>query len=145
MAAAALRQLKPHGIAVPRDTIARLAAGDNPGGRRLALSVRQNSGGWERVTADLEAATGDDSLLASSARADLSSWLSNGAASTRGVPTADQAIAMARALPISGLDVDQQRLISFHAGIHVEDPVPSLVQAVPPRRPWWRVWSRETG
>ena len=145
VAAAALRQLKPHGIAVPRDTIARLAAGDNPGGRRLALSVRQNSGGWERVTADLEAATGDDSLLASSARADLSSWLSNGAASTRGVPTADQAIAMARALPISGLDVDQQRLISFHAGIHVEDPVPSLVQAVPPRRPWWRVWSRETG
>lgn len=141
VAAAALRQLKPHGIAVPRETIERLAAGDNPGGRRLALSVRQNSGGWERVAADLEAAAGADALLASSARADLSSWLSNGAAGTRGVPTSEQAAAMSRALPVSGLDSGQQRLIAFHARLEYQEPArePEVPET---QRPRWRFWTR---
>jgi len=141
VAAAALRQLKPHGIAVPRDTIERLAAGDNPGGRRLALSVRQNSDGWERVTADLEAAAGADALLASSARADLSSWLSNGAAGTRGVPTPDQAAAMSSALPVSGLDSGQQRLIAFHARLEHQEPGREHVVPESPRSRW-RFWAR---
>jgi hypothetical protein len=141
VATAALRQLKPHGIAVPSTTIERLAVGDNADGRRLAFSARQSRGGWERVTADLEAAVGGDALLASSARADLGSWLSDGAAGTRGVPTPEQAVIMSRTLPVSGLDASQQRLIAFHARIGFHEPELDDDRPDTPRRTLWRFWS----
>jgi hypothetical protein len=139
VAAAALGQLKPYGLAVPPDTVERLMAGESSGGRRLALSVQQSHGGWERVTADLQAAAEGDPVLALAARSDLITWLIHDAATTRGRPNPDQAQSIAESLPHAGLDRRQQRSVAFHAGVHLReaDEVP---HDAPP--PWYRFWAR---
>jgi hypothetical protein len=67
--AAALRYLR--GQPLPASVLADLDAAGSPRSRRIALSIRQRSGSWERVCADLAAMAGADPDLAEAARADL--------------------------------------------------------------------------
>jgi hypothetical protein len=117
VAAAALRQL--HGYALPVSVVASLKAAGTARSRRIALSIQQHSGTWGRVHADLAAINGHDRDLADAARADLLSWLQNGAATSYGQPDAVQAGEIAQFLATSKLSDRQRREIAFAAGIRV--------------------------
>jgi hypothetical protein len=81
------------------------------------LSIRQQSGSWERVCADLAAMAGADPDLAEAARADLLSWLQHGAATSYSGPTASQAEQITSLLATPRLSEHQRRDIAFVAGI----------------------------
>jgi hypothetical protein len=112
---AALRYLRAQ--ALPAHVLADLDAADSPRSRRIALSIRQQSGSWERVRADLAAMADPDPHLAEAARADLLSWLQHGAATSYGRPSASQAEQIAALLATPRLSEHQQREIAFVAGV----------------------------
>jgi hypothetical protein len=117
VATVALRHL--HGYALPASVLASLDAAGTPRSRRIALSIQQHSGTWNRVLADLAAINGDDRDLADAARADLLAWLQHGAATSYGQPGAGQAGEIARLLATSKLSDSQRRGIAFVAGIRL--------------------------
>lgn len=112
---AALRYLG--GQALPASVLTDLDAAGSTRSRRIALSVRQQSGSWERVRADLAAMTDPDPDLAEAARADLPSWLQHGAATSYGRPTATQSDQITALLAAPRLSERQRRNIAFVAGI----------------------------
>jgi hypothetical protein len=81
------------------------------------LSVRQHSGTWNRVHADLAAINGPDPGLAEAARADLLAWLQHGAATSYSKPDVGQATEIARLLGTPKLSDQQRRRVAFVAGI----------------------------
>ncbi len=87
--------------------------------RRIALSIRQYSGTWNRVHADLAAMNDRDPGLAEVARADLLAWLQHGAATSYGKPSPDQAEEIAGLLAASKLSEHQRREIAFVVGIRM--------------------------
>ncbi|HEY7265206.1 MAG TPA: hypothetical protein VH589_27455 [Trebonia sp.] len=113
--AVALRYLRGH--ALPGSVLADLDAAGSPRSRRIALSIRQQSGSWERVCADLAAMAVTDPDLAEAARTDLLSWLQHGAATSYGGPTAAQAEQITSLLATPRLSQQQRRDIAFVAGI----------------------------
>jgi hypothetical protein len=117
VAEVALRHL--HGYALPASVLASLNNAGTPRSRRIALSIKQHSGTWSRVHADLAAINGHDRDLADAARADLLAWLQYGAATSYGQPDADQAGEIARLLATSKLSDSQRREIAFVAGNRV--------------------------
>jgi hypothetical protein len=125
--AVALRYLR--GQALPASVLADLDAAGSPRSRRIALSIRQRSGSWERVRADLAAMAGADLDLAEAARADLLSWLQHGAATSYGRPAAAQAEQITALLGLTRLSERQRREIAFVAGI----PMTAITGAVPRR------------
>jgi hypothetical protein len=96
VAAAALRYVR--GRAVPASVLASLDAAGTPRSRRVALSIRQDAGTWDRIHADLTALSGQDPDLAEAARTDLLAWLQHGAATGYGQPNASQGADIARLL-----------------------------------------------
>ena len=86
---------------------------------RIALSVRQYSGTWNRVLADLAAISGHDAGLAEAARADLLAWLQNGAATSYGGPSPAQAAEIGGLLATGKLSQQQCREVAFVAGIRM--------------------------
>ena len=113
--AVALRYLR--GQALPASVLPDLDAAGSPRSRRIALSIRQQSGSWERVCADLAAMAGTDPDLAEAGRADLLSWLQHGAATSYGGPTAAQAKQITSLLATPRLSEHQRRDVAFVAGI----------------------------
>jgi hypothetical protein len=122
VAAVALRHL--HGYALPASVLATLNAAGTPRSRRIALSIRQHSGTWSRVHADLAAINGHDRDLADAAQGDLLAWLQHGAATSYGWPDAEQAAEISRFLATSKLSDRQRREIAFIAGIRLPDTSP---------------------
>jgi hypothetical protein len=114
-AATALRHL--HGHVLPAGVLASLDSAGTPRSRRIALSIRQHSGRWNRVHADLTAVNGPDPDLAEVGRTDLLAWLQHGAATSYGTPTAAQAADIAALLATPLLTDRQRREIAFVAGI----------------------------
>lgn len=98
-----------------------------PRARDIALSIQQHSGTWSRVHADLAAINGHDRDLADTARADLLTWLQQGAATSYGRPETDQADEIARFLATSKLSDRQRRKIAFVVGIR--QPVSRAIQS----------------
>ena len=117
VAATALRYVR--GYALPASALAALDAAGTVRSRRLALSIRQSSGTWNRVHADLTAINDHDRDLAEAARKDLLAWLAHGAATSYGKPTPAQAEQIAGLLAASRLSQHQRREIAFVAGIRV--------------------------
>jgi hypothetical protein len=115
VAAAALRYVR--GQAVPATVLAALDAAGTARSRRVALSIRQDAGTWNRVHADLSALGGQDLELAEAARTDLLAWLQHGAATSYGRPTASQAADIARLLATPRLNSRQRQEIAFAAGV----------------------------
>ena len=120
LAAAALRQVR--GRAVAASVLASLVAAGTPRSRRVALSIRQDAGTWDRIHADLTALSGHDPDLADAARLDLLAWLQHGAATSYGQPSASQGADIARLLATPKLSSRQRRDIAFVAGIREPSP-----------------------
>jgi hypothetical protein len=120
VAAAALRYVR--GQAVPASVLAALDAADTARSRRVALSIRQDAGTWDRIHADLTVLSGQDPELAEAARTDLLAWLQHGAATSYGKPTASQAADIARLLATRRLSGRQRQEIAFVAGIRQSSP-----------------------
>ena len=118
--ATALRYLR--GYALPDSVLASLDVVGTARSRRTALSIRQRSGTWNRIHADLTAMSGDDADLAEAARADLLDWLQHGAATSYSKPSPAQAEEIAALLTTPKLGPRQRREIAFVAGI----PVPAV-------------------
>jgi hypothetical protein len=122
------------GLALPASVLASLDATGTHRSRQIALSIREHSGTWNRIHADLTAICGPDSDLAGAARTDLLAWLQHGAATSYGQPSASQAAEIAGLLATLMLG-DQQRIqIAFVAGIRkaqLPDPSPPEHQAHP--------------
>jgi hypothetical protein len=116
--ATALRHLR--GQALPASVPADLDAAGTERSRRTALSIRQHSGTWNRVHADLTAINGHDPGLAEAGRTDLLAWLQHGAATSYDKPSPAQAAQIAALLTTGNLSRRQQREIAFVAGI--QDP-----------------------
>lgn len=89
VAATALRHVRGH--VLPASVLASLDAAGTTRSRRIALSIRQYSGTWNRVHADLAAMNDRDPDLAEAARTDLLAWLQHGAVTSYGKPSPDQA------------------------------------------------------
>lgn len=115
VAVIALRHVR--GQAVPAAVLTSLDAAGTARAGRIALSIRQRSGTWNRVRADLAALGGDDLDLAEAGRRDLLSWLQHGAATSYGRPTAVQATEIAGLLATGRLSQRQRREIAFVAGV----------------------------
>ena len=115
VAAAALRHVRGH--ALPASVLASLDTAATPRSRRVALSIRQHSGTWDRIHADLTAISGQDPDLAEAARTDLLAWLQHGAATSYGKPSASQAAEIAALLATPELSDRQRREIAFVTGI----------------------------
>jgi hypothetical protein len=120
VAAAALRHVG--GRAVPASVLASLDAAGTPRTRRVALSIRQDAGTWDRVHADLTALCGQDPDLAEAARTDVLAWLQHGAATSYGKPSASQAADIARLLTTPKLSDRERQAIAFVAGIREPSP-----------------------
>ena len=104
---------------MPASALAALDAAGTARARRIALSVRQYSGTWNRVLADLAAINGRDADLAEAARADLLAWLQNGATTSYGKPSPAQATEIGRLLATGNLSQQQRREVAFVAGIRM--------------------------
>jgi hypothetical protein len=117
VAATALRHVR--GQALPAGVLATLDAAGTARARRVALSIRQYSGTWNRVHADLTAINGHDAGLAEAARSDLLAWLQNGAATSYGKPSPAQAAQIAELLATGKLSRQQRREVAFVAGIRL--------------------------
>jgi hypothetical protein len=117
VAAVALRHIR--GQAVPAGLLTTLDAAGTVRARRMALSIRQRSGTWNRVHADLAALGGGDPDLVEAGRRDLLSWLQHGAATSYGRPSAVQAAEIAELLATGRLSQQQRREIAFVAGVRL--------------------------
>lgn len=117
VAATALRHVRSH--ALPATVLATLDAAGTARSRRIALSIRQQSGTWNRVHADLAAINGHDAGLAEAARTDLLAWLQHGAATSYGEPSPAQATQIAGLLATGKLSQQQRREVAFVAGIRL--------------------------
>jgi HEAT repeat protein len=115
VAATALRHVRGH--ALPASVLATLDAAGTARARRIALSIRQYSGTWNRIHADLAAINSPDAGLAEAARADLLAWLQNGAATSYGKPSPAQATEIGGLLATGKLSQQQRREVAFVAGI----------------------------
>jgi len=115
VAATALRHVRSQ--AVPASVLASLDAAGTARSRRFALTIRQYSGTWNRVHADLAAINDPDLVLAEAARDDLLNWLQHGAATSYSKPDPAQAGQIAGLLAASKLSERQRREIAFVAGI----------------------------
>jgi hypothetical protein len=103
------------GWTLPPAILATLDAAGTPRSRRTALSIRQHLGTWDRVHADLVAASGPDLDLATAARSDLRSWLRNGAGTAYARLGPGRAAEITALLPASGLTRQQCREIAIVA------------------------------
>jgi hypothetical protein len=117
VAGTALRHVRVHSL--PASVLADLDAAGTARSRRIALAIRQYSGTWNRVLADLVVINGYDPDLAETARADLLAWLRNGAATSYGKPSPAQAAEIAGLLATGELSGPQRRVIAFTAGIQM--------------------------
>jgi hypothetical protein len=115
VATTALRHVRAH--VLPASVLASLDTAGTARSRRIALSIRQYSGTWNRVHADLTAINGHDPGLAEAARTDLLAWLQHGAATSYGKPSPAQAAEIAGLLATGKLSQQQRREIAFVAGI----------------------------
>jgi hypothetical protein len=106
-----------HGHAIPATTLTGLDAAGTTRARRIALSIRQHQGTWQRIHADLAAINGQDPVIAETARTDLLTWLKDGAATSYGRPSPGQASEIAALLATSTLTSEQRREIAFVAGL----------------------------
>jgi hypothetical protein len=120
VAAATRRHMR--GRAVPASVLASLDAVGTSRSRRVALSIRQDAGTWDRIHADLTALGGHDPDIAEAARLDLLAWLQHGAATSYGRPSASQGADIARLLATLKLSSRQRREIAFVAGIREPSP-----------------------
>ncbi len=117
VAATALRHVR--GQALPASVLATLDAAGTARSRRIALAIRQYSGTWNRVHADLAAINGHDAGLADAARTDLLAWLRCGAATSYGKPSPAQTAEIAGLLATGKLSQQQRREVAFVAGIRL--------------------------
>lgn len=117
VAATALRHVRGH--AMPSSVLASLDAGGTVRSRRIALSIRQHLGTWDRVHADLAAINGPDPDLSRAARTDLLAWLQHGAATSYGRPAPSRAAEIAGLLGTRKLSDRQRREIAFVAGVRL--------------------------
>ena len=108
-----------------------------PATRRAAWRLSRAAGTWERVDADVRAAADSDPQLAGLGRAGVRNWLHAGAATTWGCPRPDTADRLLRLLPQTGLSLQEQRLVAFHAGLELPTSTPAA--ADDNRRTWLRL------
>ena len=88
-----------------------------PASRRAGWRLSRAAGAWDRVDADVRAASDPDPVLAGLGRAGLRNWLKAGAATTWGRPSNATAERLQAWLPGAGLSEDEQRQVRFHAGL----------------------------
>lgn len=119
---------------VPAGTLDRLDRDGTARSRRIALSLRQSQGSWNRVEADLRAIGGDDAELAGQAGTDLGNWLQHGAATAYGRPAPDQARRLATLLQAPAVTAGHRQAISGLAGLGSTGQVRKTAEARRDRR-----------
>jgi hypothetical protein len=126
-------------------------ASSEPGSRRAAWRLTRATGSWNRVEADLQAATDPDQQLSALGHAGVTNWLQLGAATTWDPLAAGQRDRLAALLPQAPLSRHDARLVAFHAGIRVRseqrdapDTEEELASSTgePVRRRWLRLVRR---
>ena len=95
--------------------------------RRAAWRFSRATGSWDRVVADLRAATDTDAQLRDLGAAGLRNWLEHSAATTWGMPTPTQAERIAALLQHADLGEQQRRELAFHSGVTVSEPARPFV------------------
>lgn len=114
-----------------------------PTTRRAAWRVVRESGGWDRVGADLRAASDSDPQLAGLGAEGIRNWLDVGAATTWASLTDSQRERIESSLMSAHLDDERRRVLAFHAGIKLaptptEGSLPSdTSNERRTRRRWW--------
>ena len=111
--------------------------------RKAAWRVHRAAGGWERVKADLRAASDPDLVLAGNGRTGLQDWLQVSAATTWRQPTPAQQASMTSLLVTSGASEGVSLQLAFHAGLTWSEPTPSSACPAdepdpPPPARWWQ-------
>jgi hypothetical protein len=143
VATAAARGLTRAG-ATGADAETAWADSERPWTRRAAWRLSRGGGGWDRVVADLRAASDPDAALNRLGRAGLRNWLDTAAATTWGHPSAAQGAQIEQLLLRVGLSPRERCEVAFHAGIKLEPEaaLPAATDAVPTRRGLLRMLRR---
>jgi hypothetical protein len=148
VAAAAARGLSRAGASIA-DAEDAWSDTERPWTRRAAWRLCRGGGSWERVLADLRAASDPDAVLSGLGRAGLRNWLDTSAATTWGHPNDQQLQQMKVLLAVSGLRREERRQVAFHAGLPLEpEPEPEAEREpfpaadVPARRSLLRLLRR---
>ena len=117
---------------------------ERPWTRRAAWRLSRGGGSWDRVVADLRAASDADAALRGLGRAGLRNWLDTAAATTWGHPSAAHGTQIEQLLPRVGLSLRECRTLAFHAGIKLEPETlfPTTTGAAPTRRGLLRLLRR---
>lgn len=112
--------------------------------RRAAWRLSRGCGSWERVVADLRAASDPDAVLSGLGRAGLRNWLDTAAATTWGHPSVPHRARIEQLMPRVGLSLRERRTLAFHAGIKFEPEtaLPTATDAAPTRRGLLRLLRR---
>jgi len=135
-----------HRAAIPADVETAWASGQ-PWSRRAAWRVSRASGSWDRVEADLRAATDDDPDLSGEGQSGLRNWLDCGAATTWATLQAPQRERLRDLLASPHINPEHRRLIAFHAGIPRGTQSTGTPDLQPgqtsPRRPAMRLFHRK--
>ena len=118
VASAAGRTLVRSGA--PRGAIEAAWASAQPWSRRAGWRTDRSRGGWDRVEADLRAATHEDPVFAAEGVAGLKSWVKTGAATTWGTLSEGQRDTIERGLRAGVLDRATNTRVAFHAGITLD-------------------------
>ncbi|MBT9254450.1 hypothetical protein KMZ32_01920 [Phycicoccus sp. MAQZ13P-2] len=106
----------------PGSALAREAwSSSQAGSRRAARRLQRAAGGWDRVLADVRAATDPDRGIAAVGIAGVASWLTRDAANTWQPMTSAQRSELSELLTRATLPEQTRRVVAFHAGI---SPVP---------------------
>lgn len=114
-----------------------------PATRRAAWRVVRESGDWDRVEADLRAASDDDPQFAGLGEAGIRNWLDVDAATTWASLTDRQRERIESYLSRAHLDDERRRTLAFHAGIKLAPApthraLPSETSTDgPTKRRWW--------
>lgn len=109
-------------------------ASPQPWSRRAAWRLSRGRGSWNRVEADLRAATDADPALAGAGLRGIRAWLEHGAATTWAVLPEEQRSRIADLLERAPVGEAQRRALLFHAGLRrSEDPGPVAAVSGGPR------------
>lgn len=123
-------------LRAPQEVATKAWTAPGPWNRRAAWHVGHRAGAWDRVEADLRAASDPDPQLVSLGRTGVLNWLETSAATTWAPLSEEQRDRVQGLLDTASIDSATNRTVAFHAGIRSQAPAPTApAPATPGPRP----------